>query len=314
MDFFTHVVFGTLVYLLLVNEIPIDYLFLAIFFSILPDLDILLFPLKRIFKSKYLEHRGGSHSYIVGIIISFIVSVFNYFLFHQSFLIVWIIVITFYGLHVSMDLLTTTKIPYLYPLSKRENCFNIEKAGSFFTLLNSIVFLIFIIPLYFYSADISFLWFIINLFTYFFILYYAYRILSKIWLSKNLSDNQKFLPGILPFNFLIYTHEIKGNKISSSVEKKSHFSKKIETINSDIILKPEESVLFEYGLDLCLTNYYFTKWTIFPTIIRNGRIFSVKFFFLETMMRNKTMYVNFDFDIFSQQLIGYNQGSGLIQM
>lgn len=39
-------------------------------------------------------------------------------------------------------------------------------------------------------------------------------------------------------------------------------------------------------------------------------LFSIKFFFLETMMRKNTMYIQFDFDLINQQLIGYNQGSG----
>ena len=70
MDIFTHFVFGSLMYLLFLKEVTFDYLFIAAFFSILPDLDVFLAPLRRIIKSKYLEHRGGSHSYVVGIILS----------------------------------------------------------------------------------------------------------------------------------------------------------------------------------------------------------------------------------------------------
>ncbi|MFX1337488.1 MAG: metal-dependent hydrolase [Promethearchaeota archaeon] len=313
MDFFTHLVFGALIYLLFLNEIPADYLILAIFFSMLPDLDIFLRPFKRFTKSNYIEHRGGSHSYIVGIIISFIVSVIYYLFTGQSILIVWIIGMTFYGLHVSMDLLTTTKIPFLYPLSKKENSFNIEKAGSLFTLLNSALFLLIIIPLYIYSVGTYVLWLFINGFTSFFILYYVYRIFSKLWFSKDLKESQKFLPGILPFYFAIFNYEINGNKVSSSLEMRSHFSKRKEIINTNIILNTEELILYEKGLELCRSNYYFAKWTIFPIFIRNGEIFTIKFFFLETMMRKRTMYIQFAFDKIHHYLIGYSQGSGRIQ-
>ena len=73
MDFFTHIVFGALMYLLFLKEVTFDYLLLAMFFAILPDLDIFIFPLRRIFKSNYLQHRSGSHSYIIGIILSGII-------------------------------------------------------------------------------------------------------------------------------------------------------------------------------------------------------------------------------------------------
>ncbi|MFX1366650.1 MAG: metal-dependent hydrolase [Promethearchaeota archaeon] len=80
MDIFTHSVFGALLYILFLKEVTLDYLSIAILFSLLPDLDVFLTPLKRILKSNYLEHRGGSHSYIIGIIISAISSIFFLFI------------------------------------------------------------------------------------------------------------------------------------------------------------------------------------------------------------------------------------------
>ena len=131
MDLFTHLVVGALTYLLFMRDVTLDFLPLAVFFSVLPDLDIFLMPLKRVFKSNYFEHRGGSHSYIIGIIITSIIGGIYSILRQESFFIVWIIGSLFYGLHVSMDLLTTTRIPYLFPISRKERSFNIEKAGSF---------------------------------------------------------------------------------------------------------------------------------------------------------------------------------------
>ena len=73
MDFFTHLIFGSLMYILFLKEVTFNYFFLAMFFAILPDLDIFISPLRRKFKSNYLEHRSGSHSYIIGIILSAII-------------------------------------------------------------------------------------------------------------------------------------------------------------------------------------------------------------------------------------------------
>ncbi|MFX1433636.1 MAG: metal-dependent hydrolase [Promethearchaeota archaeon] len=312
MDLFTHLVFGALMYILFLKEVTFDYIFLAIFMSVLPDLDIFITPLKRIFKSNYLEHRGGSHSYVIGIIISAIVSAIYSPLTQRPFLIAWIIGMVFYGLHVSMDLLTTTKIPYLYPLSKKEHSFYVEKAGSLFTMVNSVTFLIFLGILFHSSADIFFFGLLINFYTWFFIVYYFYRIISKVWLSLNLKSNQKYLPGILPFSYTIYSNDIVENEISLSLERKFHFSKIKDMIKINTFLNTEEFILFKKGIELCNANYYYAKWTVFPIFIRDEEIFSIKLFFLETMMRNRTMYVQFDFVMRTLQLIGFNRGSGKI--
>jgi len=313
MDFFTHLVFGALTYLLFLREVTFDYFFLAIFFSILPDLDIFLAPLKRVIKSRYLEHRGGSHSYVIGIIISFIVSIISLPLTQQFFFIAWIIGSLFYGLHVSMDLLTTTNIPYLYPLSKKEHCFYVEKAGSMFTFVNSIIFIILPGILFRFFSGMLFIQIYINFYTYFFIIYYFYRIMSKIFVSRTLNNNQKYFPGVLPFYFRLYNHEIIGNEITSSIEKKSHFSKKIDIIKIEATLSAQEKNLLVKAEERNNNHYYFAKWTSLPIFIRKEGTFSIRFFFLETMMHRRNMYIQYDFDTATQKFIGANQGSGRIQ-
>ncbi|MFX0023705.1 MAG: metal-dependent hydrolase [Candidatus Hermodarchaeota archaeon] len=313
MDVFTHSVFGALLYILFLRELTSDYLSIAIFFVLLPDLDIILIPLRKIVRSKYLEHRGGSHSYVMGIMISLFLSIFYSVFSSKSFFITWIIGAVFYGLHVSMDLLTTTKIPYLYPLSKKEHCFYVEKAGSFFTMLNSVILLLLLGFLFHNSVDIIIIRVVLNIYTFFFMLYYIYRIISKIWFSSNLENNQKYLPGVLPFSYYIYNYEIDENKVSSKIERKSHFSRVKETKNSEIILNNEEKTLFEVAIEFVKKNYYYAKWTLFPIFIKNDGIFSVRFFFLETMMHKRTAYIQFNFAIPTNQLINYNRGSGKIQ-
>ena len=312
MDFFTHAVFGAFVYLMLLKDHTLYYLIPAMFFAILPDLDIFIQPLRRIFKSNYLEHRSGSHSYVIGIIISAIISGIYSLVMKTPFLPVWVIGILFYGLHVSMDLLTTTRIPCFYPLSRKEYCFYIEKAGSFFTMMNSIAFFNLLILLYLLSADIMVFRVIIDVYTALFIVYYLYRIIAKIRISSNLTSNQKYFPGVLPFYFTIYNQEISNHEISLSLKRKSHFSEFREIINVKIGLKPEEMTLFKKAKELCNENYYLAKWTMFPIIKKTDEIFSIKFFFLETLMRNRTMNVQYNFSANDQQLIEVRQGYGSI--
>ena len=309
MDLFTHLVVGALTYLLFMRDITLEYLVMAVFFSVLPDLDIFLMPLKRIFKSKYLDHRGGSHSYIVGIIVTSIIGGLFFILRQRPFFIVWTIGSLFYGLHVSMDLLTTTRIPYLYPISRKERSFYIEKAGSFFTMLNSMIFLIGSMLIFIITVDLNVLRVFIDFYTIFFLIYYLYRISSKLWFSSSLTKNQKYFPGILPFFFNIFTKEIVENEITLSIVRKSHFSKNQEIFSNKTVLKDEEMVLFEQGIALCNKYYYFAKWTAVPIFIRKEGIFSIRFFFMETMMRKRTMFIQYDFDILTQEMISFKRSS-----
>ena len=297
-------------YLLFMRDVTLDFLFIAIFFSVLPDLDVFLMPLKRIFKSNYFDHRGGSHSYIIGIIVASIFGGFFFILRQRPFLIVWIIGSLFYGLHVSMDLLTTTRIPYLFPISRKERSFHVEKAGSFFTMVNSLIFLITSMLIYSISADIIALRSFIDFYTIFFLIYYFYRISSKLWFSSKLNKNQMYFPGVLPFFFVIFEKELVENTLSLSIVRKSYFSKNKEIFSSKTILTDEEMVFFEQGMALCNTYYYFAKWTAVPIFIRKEGVFSIRFFFIETMMRKRTMFIQYDFDILTRQMISFNRSSG----
>ena len=310
MDLFTHLVVGALMYLLFMRDVTLDFLFIALFFSVLPDLDIFLMPLKRIFKSNYFEHRGGSHSYIIGIIVASIFGGLLFILRQRPFFIIWVIGSLFYGLHVSMDLLTTTRIPYLFPISRKERSFYVEKAGSFFTMVNSVTFLIVLMLVFNFSADIIAIRFLIDFYTVFFLIYYFYRISSKLWFSSKLNKNQKYFPGVLPFFFVIFTKELVENELSLSLVRKSHFSKNEEIFSTKTILNDEEMVFFKQSIAHYNEYYYFAKWTGVPIFIRKEGIFSIKFFFIEPMMRRRNMFIQYDFDILTREIISVNRTSG----
>ncbi|MFX1573362.1 MAG: metal-dependent hydrolase [Promethearchaeota archaeon] len=310
MDFFTHLVFGALMYTFFFKEVTFTYLIYAMFFAVLPDLDIFISPLKRKFKSNYLEHRSGSHSYFIGIIMSTVIGGIYSLLTKQSFLIVWLIGIIFYGIHVSLDLLTTTKIPCFYPLSKKEYCFYVEKAGSSFTLLTSWIFITSLIIIYNFFPDIT-LWFlVINSYTYFIIGYYIFRIITKVWISFHLNENQKYFPGVLPFYFYIFEKEIVNNNLSLCLEKKSYISRPKIMYKNNSNLKQLEMEIFKKGMELCMENYYYAKWTVLPIFFRNDGVFSIRFFFLEPMVRSRAMYIQYDFNMNTKELISYNQSFG----
>jgi membrane-bound metal-dependent hydrolase YbcI (DUF457 family) len=310
MDLFTHLIFGILMYILFLKEISFDFLIYASIFAILPDLDIFLSPLRRIFKSNYLEHRSGSHSYVIGGIISAIIGGIYSILTHQSFFIVWIIGTIFYSIHISLDLLTTTKIPCFYPISKKEYCFYVEKAGSSFTFLTSLALITTILILFEAFQNITLIFVVINIYTYFIIFYYIYRIFTKIWINSHLKENQKYLPGVLPFYYSIFEKKIENNTFSLCIKKKSHLSKEKIVYKNNAILTPLEKKFFEKARELCLKDYYYAKWTTLPIFYRNNEIFSMRFFFLEPMVNSRAMYLQYDFNLETKELLASNQSFG----
>ena len=70
--------------------------------------------------------------------------------------------------------------------------------------------------------------------------------------------------------------------------------------------------IFTNAITMCDSDYYRNKWTKFPTILKESDKFSVRFYFLETIWSNKTMYLQYDFDPKTGILIGENQGYGKI--
>jgi membrane-bound metal-dependent hydrolase YbcI (DUF457 family) len=310
MDIITHLVVGALIYIFTFQYFAPGILFYALFFAILPDLDLFLAPLRRKFKSKYLEHRSGSHSYIMGVLISTIIGSFYSFFAQQSFFMVWIIGIIFYGIHISLDLLNTTKIPCFFPISKKEYSFYVEKAGSSFTLLTSLIFIISLILAFRFSQDASLATFILYFYAYFNLVYYSYRIFTKIWITSHLSDNQKYFPGILPTTYYILERESRNNVLSLSLIKKSHIAREKVLYENQVALTSIQEILLKKSIEICKEDYYRAKWTILPIFSQNDGIISIRLFFIEPLIHSRAMYVQFDFNIYSEELVASDRSFG----
>ena len=295
MDLFTHLLVGAVMYTSVFGNITIEFLFIALLFAVLPDFDIILTPLRRWIKSDYMEHRGGSHSYLIGMLISILVNLVYAPVTGKNFFLGWLIGSIFYALHISLDLLTTTKIPVLYPISKKELSFYSEKAGSLFTMIISIVFLAIIIPIY-SVGNFQLFKYVSYGITIFFLIYYLYRIFLKLKISKKLKSNQKYLPGILPFYYLIYESELSENHIAVKLYKNSLLTKRLPIVNFETFFSDNEYKLYQEALKMCNEDYYRNKWTKFPIINRENNHFSIKFYFLETMMNGRTMNLIYNYD------------------
>ncbi|MFX1238803.1 MAG: hypothetical protein ACFE8P_13935, partial [Promethearchaeota archaeon] len=194
---------------------------------------------------------------------------------------------------------------------KKETCFYIEKAGSLFTMLNSLVFLHLLVIFFLNSVQFTAYIVLVNIYTIFFLIYYGIRILSKLWIKFRLEGDKKILPGVLPAYFMIFKCTIGDRKISSLIERKSLFIKGTKTIVSHSTnLGKNEMDLFKKGIAWCNEKYYFAKWTKYPKFIDNQNNFIFRIYFLETMMRGATTFVQFTFDTINHKLVNVKRAYG----
>ncbi|MFX1326223.1 MAG: hypothetical protein ACFE8N_14835, partial [Promethearchaeota archaeon] len=201
----------------------------------------------------------------------------------------------------------TTKIPYVYPISKKEHCFYVEKAGSSFTLFTSWIFITSLLIVFNLLPDIRLIFSIINIYTYFIIIYYSFRILTRFWVGSHLTENQKYFPGVLPFYYFIFEKKFIDNNLKLSIEKKSHIAKTKLIYNNSSSLTHKEMEFLKKSEEERMQHYYFSKWTVLPVFLRNKEIFSVRLFFLEPMIRTRASYIQFDYDLTNERLVGYER-------
>jgi len=94
------------------------------------------------------------------------------------------------------------------------------------------------------------------------------------------------------------------------LEKKSLFTKRSVFYKKSFTMNNTEMELFEKALSICNSDYYFAKWTLLPILIESEGNLSVRCYFLEPMVRKRAVYVQYTFDIASQEVIGVKRYYG----
>ena len=311
MDLFTHFMMGISLFMVFFGGLAEELLFIAAIFACLPDCDSLIVrPFQRWFSSPYLEHRGGSHSFFIGIGVSGIINLILIPFTSESFLIRWAIGSIFYGLHLALDLLTTTKIPVLYPLSRKEPSLYIEKAGSLFTGVISMILLSFLIPLYLNSQNETFQ-LISQVSFYSFLVYYGFRGAVKISAKRNMSSTEKYFPGVFPFYYYIYNYDISREIINLQFEKRSIFGNQQSIFNYQKKHSSNDYTRINEALDVCNQDYYSNKWTKIPILHEEKenelKMEVVTVFFLEPYMAKRTTGLDLIYNPIEHNYITTNQ-------
>lgn len=280
MDFFTHFLIGILTSIYLLNTLPFSIIVYAACMSIIADFDIFLAPLKLIKKSSFLSHKGLSHSYFTGLIFSIFTGLIFIFITGESFIIAWMIGFLFYSLHVSLDLISASKIPIFYPFSKKRYRFFIDRAINLFLALTSGLLMLCYIIFFFFLPELYYS----NLFhciSGFYITYFSYRFVSKIWIQLRLPHNSLYIPGTFPFTYFVYEFISSERSHIYQFKKKIQFSKKNSVIlQTEIFKESEEMRFYEKALQISREYIFFSKWKAIIPIIEKSDDYSIIFLLL----------------------------------
>lgn len=309
MDFFSHFLIGILISIFTLNKLSFSIVLYAGVMSVLADFDIILEPLQLIKKSNLLTHKGISHSFFFAAIITAITGSIFSIITGEQFFLAWLIGFLFYSMHIILDFLTASKIPILYPLKKKRYRFFIDRAINIFlaTISGSIMlfyFIIFIIWPELYFSNL------VNYFLGFYVVYFTYRILTKIWVQFRLPKNMYYIPGIFPFTYMVYENKKLEEILSFKLIKKFQFrSKNSKLIESEIKLFSNEMKLFEKAVLLSKKYSFFSKWEfIIPIIKKDEKNIIVILLLAESVISGHMYSLKIVFDLVKNKLVKEVEG------
>ena len=322
MDIFTHMFMGVLAGLFTLTILSPEAIILLWVMSFFPDLDIFLEPFQKVRKSYYLSHKAASHSYIVGIFLAGIFSLIIFLVRNSSFIEVWLAGFIGYCIHVSLDFFGASKTPIFYPISKKEFRFIADRAVNpllaTFSGINLLVFIAYyyIKPYFHVFMELGFFY------LYVYVIYFGIRALLRIIIQASLSNNQQYIPGFLPFFYLIYKKNITPNNITFKLKKRFVFSlKEQELINQNILDSTVDMTFFELAKKISQEYRFFHKWDlIIPFIRKNEDSVNVVLILAESFSQSiqhksfkrnvSSYYLSIIFAINTKQIISKIDGFG----
>lgn len=274
-----------------------------------PDLDSLLKPLSKRFNSYYLSHKAASHSYFICLPISGLVSWIYCIIIPSNFWITWLIGFSSISIHVSLDAMTTSKLPAFYPFTKKEYRMALDRAINPLLLLFSCCSALLFLLLLLFHVPSQILFKMAMGWLLFYFLYFLVRILIKIQVVRNLKPNQIYLPGKRPFNYLIYTKNENPQEISYRLDI-NHFKKGM-TNEFDINIK-KDSIEWKFlikALEVSKRYRFFSKWqAMIPLITIKDDKIHVLTLLAEPYSKNRAYFVKTSFDLTNGKIIEYFDG------
>ncbi|MFX1479742.1 MAG: metal-dependent hydrolase [Promethearchaeota archaeon] len=294
MDFFTHFLIAVLVGNLLLKELNFSYIVFIGIMAIFPDLDIFVEPLKRIWHTYYILHRGASHSYFAGIFISAIAAAIFSFFTGNFFFEAWLIGYLAFSLHISLDFYTTSKVPALFPFKRKEYRLIADRAINPFVMFPSMIVFVFFI-FRFLNLPWAYLFTnFANLYLILYISYFGYKLILKFKIQTSLPKNHHYIPGMLPFNYTIYeNYEIENEQVYLLSKKSVFSSNKTTLFDVHINNDSKDMQYLNKALEISKKYRFFSKWeAMIPLIKEDGDNVIIILFLAESFSSDRCYQVD----------------------
>ena len=309
MDFFTHFLMGILLSLFTLNSFNFSIVLYGIIMAVIADFDIILEPLKRIKDTPLLSHKGVSHSYFFAFLLTGIIGIFSSYLLQEPFLLVWMVGFVFYSLHLTLDFLSASKIPLFYPFYKKRVRFFIDRAINIVLAAVSGSIILFYFVVFFLWPSLYFspiIYFILG----FYLFYFSYRFIIKVWVQLRLPKYAHYIPGIFPFTYLVYQNQSNEDKLTFKLIKKTQFKEKNTTLYKTTIEKgSQKEDIFNQALGICKKYTFFLKWEyILPQFKENEKEFTLYLLLSESYFSGSFYSINIQYDKYSNQILSLGNG------
>ncbi len=313
MDFFTHFLMGLLIGIAGVSPPRLDFLLFAGIMGLVPDFDAFLKPLQKKSDSLLFRHRGASHSYVVAFMLGLPFGGIMTLITGEPLLFTWSQSVIFICVHLTLDLITTSKIPCFYPISKKQFRLVAERAINPFLMLYSFIIMIFYLTFSNIGLNNEIIISTGKILLWIYLAYFSYRILTKLYVQLTLPKGSSFLPGTLPFRYFIYDVQKLEGKTLFKISRKYQFrAKTVKLIESFIVEDSIEMKFYKIALDNAsnLKYHFFSKWrSRIPLIWKEGESLNVMIILTESLSSKHCYFIKMTFDLKNGgQLISKSDG------
>ena len=312
MENFTHILMGTLPSFLLLGKISPEAIIFLWIMAIFPDIDIFVDPFAKKRDLYFLSHKAASHSYIIGILITGIIGALLSFLRGIPFIETWIAGIIGYSIHISLDFFGASKVPLFYPLSKKEFRIIADRAiNPLLGLFSGIILLTLLI--YFYIKPYyHFFMALATLYLNIYFWYFGIRLLLRLIVQLRLPKGSFYIPGFIPFFYLIYKRNSSKKGIQYSLIKKFAFSFKQKVLLNQIFSNNTDEITYiTQTIKISQEYRFFHKWnSVIPFVRENKQRINVILILAESYSKMRSYFLSVVIDKETKQVISKKDGFG----
>jgi membrane-bound metal-dependent hydrolase YbcI (DUF457 family) len=300
---------GLLASLSLLIRICPEAIILLWIMSYLPDFDVLLEPFQKIRKMYYMSHKAASHSYVIGLVFTCVISLIISLVRSSPFLEIWLGGFIGYSIHITLDFFTASKIPILYPLTKKEFRFIADRAINPYLAIFSGINIIIIIVFYFTLPYFRVFMVLTAIYWSVYLIYFGLRALLRIVIQIKFPKCQ-YIPGFLPISYLVFENKTSKEEISFTLTGHSIFSSLEKVLLKNKISKNSlEILIYEKALELSREYRFFHKWSaLIPFFHEDDEIINVVLILTESYSRMSSHYLSIIFDKETKQIISKENG------